>query len=304
MAEFRTNGAYICECCGASLVDGVSFDGGVVCSACGTPNIVIRPGEGEEEVREAYGFLKRGEFASAVAAFEELASRRADDPQVAFGSALARFRVQLIYDPASKSADKLRPLCSYPSKERFGEDRDYLRAIEFATEDERKIYRERAREIDRIGELFAEKEKAGERYDVFFCLKVSQFRPDSGDKRFTDDVVCAGELYHQLVRDGYRVFYSRECLADKTGADYEAEISYALSHSSCMFVFASDPAYLDTRWVRSEYTRYYRLIELGRAGKESLTIIDLRGDRKHPIERLSGIEYTFQAILREEYFSY
>ncbi len=95
-----------------------------------------------------------------------------------------------------------------------------------------------------------------EPFDVFICYKESD---DSGAR--THDSVLAQELYYQLVREGFKVFFSRITLEDKLGTAYEPYIFAALNSAKVMVVVGTKPEYFNAVWVRNEWSCYLMLMQ-------------------------------------------
>ena len=78
----------------------------------------------------------------------------------------------------------------------------------------------------------------------------------------TEDSRDAWGIAHELEKCGYRVFFSKTALADKTGDHYEPYIFNALNTCHVMLVYASKPGYVESVWVRNEWARYYQKIKM------------------------------------------
>lgn len=100
--------------------------------------------------------------------------------------------------------------------------------------------------------------KKEEPFDVFICYKET----DTAGRR-TPDSVLATELYQELIRDGFRVFFSRITLEDKLGTAYEPYIFAALHSAKVMVVLGTKPEYFNAVWVKNEWSRYLALIRAG-----------------------------------------
>ncbi len=94
-----------------------------------------------------------------------------------------------------------------------------------------------------------------EPFDVFICYKETD---DSG--RRTPDSVLANELYYELTRAGFKVFFARITLEDKLGTAYEPYIFAALNSARVMVVIGTKPEYFNAVWVKNEWSRYLALI--------------------------------------------
>ena len=90
-----------------------------------------------------------------------------------------------------------------------------------------------------------------EAYDIFISYKET----DSQGKR-TQDSVLAQEIYQQLTREGYKVFFSRISLEDKVGMAYEPYIFAALNSAKVMLLVGTSKENLNSVWVRNEWSRF------------------------------------------------
>lgn len=289
-----------CKSCGALLDMTKAHDGTVQCEYCHTVWTVPKDETGEA-VR---AFLRMGEheldvckFGDAFASYQKAANLAEDEPEAHFGMALAEECVQYLQDEVNK---RLQPIVHRSDGGVFSQNKHYRRAVSLATETQRKTYEERARAIDDIRTKFAALKKSGIGYDCFICVKVTE-EQDKNDKnqppRHTEDSHMASTLYHKLKEDGYRPFYSEEEIAARTGVDYEAFILYALYTSPCMLIVCTDESYLQTPWVKNEYTRFLRMLHDTDKEQESITFVF----KNTPIERLPGQSGRIQGIPFDKY---
>lgn len=75
--------------------------------------------------------------------------------------------------------------------------------------------------------------------------------------------MLANDLYHELTREGFKVFFARITLEDKLGSAYEPYIFAALNSAKVMVVLGTKPEYFNAAWVRNEWSRYLALIKQG-----------------------------------------
>lgn len=73
----------------------------------------------------------------------------------------------------------------------------------------------------------------------------------------------ANDMYHQLIKEGFKVFFSRITLEDKIGTAYEPYIFAALNSAKVMVVLGTKKEYFNAVWVRNEWSRYMALIRAG-----------------------------------------
>lgn len=262
----------------------------VRCKWCGSAFTLPKDGADEELL----GCLSAGmrnldleRFEDAYRLFDRAAHLSADEPEAYWGMALSEYRVRFLKDYVRNG---LQPVCYEFTEKKFTENKNYLRALELATAQQRVIYQERASEIDRIRAEFLRLREQNVHFDCFFCLKVT----NDATGRPTEDCRYADELYRSLKKRGVTPFYSEVDCKDRAGADYEALILYALYTSACMLVICGDESYLRTPWMQNEYARFLRLTESGRKQADSLAVV-YNGT---PVEKLPGEMRRIQGIDR------
>ena len=292
-----------CTNCGGELDLSLSKGGTIRCKYC---NSVFTLPKGKS-LPDTLEFLKKGEeyldtrhFDDAYTMYKKASEKSPDEPEAYFGMALATAQVQYLKDfradgkTQTNSADfRMQPICYEISDKKFTEDKNYLKAIELATPEQQTAYREKGEEIDLIRSEFSALKKSGLYYDCFICVKVSS----EDGKGTTQDAITATKLYYDLKKDGRNPFFSEEEMKDRTGARYEALILYALYCADCMLVICSDESYLQSPWVKNEYTRYMKMLVDADKQRESITIA-FKGT---PIEKLPGLQGKIQGINLESY---
>ena len=230
--------------------------------------------------------LDTGKFDDAYTAYKKAAEIDSTEPEAYFGMALAEFKVQYLKD-VSGDKPRLQPVCHEISDKQFSDDGNYMRAYMKATDSQRKEYERKAQEIDYILKEFYKLKQSGLDYDCFICVKVSD-----GNGGKTEDSKDADYIYRLLKDKGYKPFYSEYEIRNKQGADYEAHILYALYTSECMLVVCRDKAYLQTPWVKNEYTRFLKLVNDEEKESDSITFVFY----ENAIEKLPGRAGKLQGI--------
>ncbi len=278
--------SYHCKNCDAPL-DLKGMMGGVVtCKYCGEqwtfPN---RESPAANEIMLGEHYLDVADFDRARACFRKAAELAPKEPEAYFGLARAELRVQFIRD-LSTGEPRIRPICHEISAANFTENANYLKAVSLATDEQKAIYRARGREIDHIREEFYNLRKQRLDYDVFLCTKVS-----GGSTQESHETL---KLYEALKKEGIRPFYSEVDAKGRTGEDYEALILYALMQSESMIVVCFHEGYLDTPWVKNEYTRFMEFVKGGKKELGALTI--LYQEKNGRIEHLPGFEGVVEGI--------
>ncbi len=279
---------FFCKCCTAPLDPGKAVGRVIRCEHCGTYFTMAKESEPKVQnfLNQAEHDLDTCNFEGAYAAYQKAAELDKEEPEAYFGMALAKFKVQYLKDETS-DPPRLQPICHEISEKSFSADKHYLRALELASKEQKRVYREKASEIDEIRDQFNELKEDGVKYDCFLCVKVSD---ENGGT--TQDSHEALRLYHHLKERGFHPFYSEEEIGSRTGSDYEALILYALYTSECMLLVCYNEEYLQTKWVKNEYTRFMAMIANEDKERDAITFV-FKGK---PIERLPGKSGKIQGI--------
>lgn len=277
-----------CKNCGAPLNASRALNGVLECEYCGSAFTLPKEetaGGAIEQLKIAANELDLCRFEDAFASYRKAAELDENEPEAYFGMALSEFRVQYLKDNLKH---RLQPVCHAATDKKFSENKNYLRALSLATKEQAEEYGRRAAEIDYIASEFFRLKKQGTGYDCFICVKVTD--DDTGMR--TADYKYADDLYFSLRGKGYRPFFSERELKNVTGADYEARILYALCSSECMLVVCGKEEYLNTPWVKNEYSRFLALIRDEEKESDSITLAFFG----KPIEKLQGKNGRIQGI--------
>ena len=283
-----------CKNCGGTLNIDEAQDGVIRCKYCKSLFAVHKKETSPEAVTQlkiADNELENNAFDRALTAYKRAAEIDGGEPQAYYGMALARHKVQYlkaVKDENGERVSYLQPICYEYEGKRFTEDESYIRALELASDSQREYYKSRGAEIEYIAREFERLSSSGLDYDSFICVKVTDDR--TGLK--TSDCKDADDIYYYLKRKGYKPFFSETEIGSKSGADYEAHILYALYRAECMIVVCHDERYLETPWVRNEYTRFLNLIRSEQKESDAVTI----AFSGRAIERLPGRSGRLQGI--------
>lgn len=243
-----------CKNCGATLdvEPGATV---VTCEYCHSTQTLPRLDDGKRaglfergnELRRAY------EFDRAREQFEKILGEDTGDAEAYWSLALCRYGIVYVEDPRTHD---MVPTVNRMQSKSLLTDPDYKQAIKYAEVLQRDVYEKQAKQIVEIQQRIAEVAAKEKPYDVFVCYKDS----DAAGAR-TEDSVIAGDIYDALTRDNLRVFYSRETLKGKLGSDFESYIFAALHSASVMVVVGTRKDYLESPWVKNEWSRYLALCE-------------------------------------------
>lgn len=246
----------ICKMCGGDLevVEGMTT---VRCPYCGT-NQTLPKFDNERRLRlydRANHFRRGNDYDKAMAVYEQILNEDQTDSEAYWGIVLCRYGIEYVEDPVMH---RMIPTINRAQYSSILADEDYKAALRYADTVQAGIYQQEAKAIDTIQKgIFCVSQKEAP-YDIFICCRET----DEGGNR-TKDSVLADELYHQLAKNGYRVFFARITLQDKPGVAYEPYIFAALHSAGVMIVVGTAPENLQAVWVRNEWSRYLSLIKQG-----------------------------------------
>ena len=264
--ELRKNMALLrCNICGGDLELNADMSLGV-CLYCGSAVTIPKNFEKKERLYNRATFLRQNnEFDRAMAVYEDLLMEDNKNAEAHWGFALSKYGIEYIKDP--DTGDYI-PTCHRTQKELFSQDIDCKAAIQFANNSTAQIYIREAQRIDEIQKKILDISIKEPPYDIFICYKETD-----QDLQRTLDSVLAQEIYQELIKNNYKVFFSRKTLEYKLGIEYEPIIFSALSSAKIMLVVCTNPEYLNAVWVKNEWSRFLQM-----AGTESKVIIPVYRD--------------------------
>ncbi len=245
-----------CKMCGGTLEVRPGETTGV-CEYCGTRQTIPRlDDERRANLYDRAGqFRRNNDYDKASDLYEQILLEDRSDAEAYWSLVLCRYGVEYVEDPKTH---KRLPTVNRAQFASVFTDPDYRNAIKYADADQRAIYEAEAAAIEEIQKgilTISQKEKP---FDVFICYKET----DANGRR-TPDSVLGAELYHELTKEGFKVFFSRITLEDKLGTAYEPYIFAALNSAKVMVVIGTRAEYFNAVWVKNEWSRYLALIRGG-----------------------------------------
>ena len=243
-----------CKMCGGDLVlvEGQSV---AECEYCGSRQTV--PSADSEKKLTLFARANRlraaCEFDKAAGIYEAIVADFPAEAEAYWGLVLCKYGIEYVDDPAT---GKKIPTCHRSSFDSVLEDENFDQAVENADLVAQKVYREEAKEFERIRKGILEVSSTEKPYDIFVCYKETD---EKGDR--TLDSVLAQDLYTALTDKGYRVFFSRITLRDKLGQAYEPYIFAALNSAKVMLAVGTCYEYYNAVWVKNEWSRYLKICE-------------------------------------------
>ncbi len=225
------------------------------CEYCGTKQTVpTSKDEGLQGLFNRANTLRlKSEFDRAESLYEKIIQNDETQAEAYWGLILCKYGIEYVEDPATF---KRIPTCHRASFDSIIADEDYKSALKYADMVQKSIYESEATEIDRIQKKILALSQKEEPYDVFICYKET----DDAGKR-TQDSVIANDIYHQLIQEGFKVFYAAITLENKLGSAYEPCIFAALNSAKVMLAIGTKPEYFNAVWVKNEWSRFLKIIK-------------------------------------------
>ena len=246
-----------CKMCGGDLEfqEGMSV---CECEFCGTAQTI--PQVDNEKKLNLFNRANRlrmaSEFDKAASVYESIVAEFPEEAEAYWGLCLCAYGIEYVDDPAT---GKKMPTCHRTRQTSIMDDSNFDMACENADAVAKKIYREEAKEIDRLQRDILRVVAGEEPYDVFICYKET----DSTGGR-TPDSVLAQDIYDALTAKGLKVFFARITLEDKLGQQYEPYIFAALHSARVMLAIGTDYEYFDAVWVKNEWSRFLDMMKTDR----------------------------------------
>lgn len=243
-----------CKMCGGDLT---LLEGQTVaeCEYCGSRQTV--PTADSEKKLTLFARANRlraaCEFDKAAGIYESIVADFPEEAEAYWGLVLCKYGIEYVDDPAT---GKKIPTCHRSSYDSVMDDGNYEQAVENADTVAQKVYREEAKQFERIRKGILEVSSGEKPYDIFICYKETAA---DGDR--TLDSVLAQDLYSALTDKGYRVFFSRITLKGKLGEAYEPYIFAALNSAKVMLAVGTCYEHYNAVWVKNEWSRYLKICE-------------------------------------------
>ncbi len=244
-----------CKMCGGTLE--VNNESVAMCEYCGTQQTLPKLNDDRKAnlYDRANHFRRNNEFDKAMSIYENILNEDKTDAESYWSIVLCRYGVEYVEDPTSR---KRVPTVNRAQFTSVFDDDNYKSALQYADSIQKSIYEAEAKAINEIQKGILEISQKEEPFDVFICYKET----DNNGRR-TPDSVLATELYHELIKEGFKVFFSRITLEDKLGTAYEPYIFAALNSAKVMVVLGTKQEYFNAVWVKNEWSRYLALIKNG-----------------------------------------
>ncbi len=252
------NTIFECECCGGTFVK--IREGEYKCDHCSYVKFIETKTSSEiiALLNQANSLRNKGEFDDACEIYETIAKKDSNNAEGFWGMFLCEYGIMHVEDPKTK---KFVPTCNRASTTPILNDANLQKAMEIATGSQQEDLKQKAEQIEKIREKILTLSKNEQPYDVFICYKRTASN-ENGKEMYTEDAQQAREIYDMLGEEGYKVFFAEKTLQNLAGSEYEPIIFNALNTSKVMIVVCSDPAYINAPWVKNEWRRFIKLMEV------------------------------------------
>jgi tetratricopeptide (TPR) repeat protein len=203
-------------------------------------------------------FRKQNDFDKALSAYELILNDDNTNAEAHWGAVISKFGIEYVEDPRTHLPV---PTCHRVQYDSILTDTDYLAALEHASDSYvRELYEAQAKEISEIQKRILAISSKEPPFDVFICYKEST----EGGTR-TKDSTIAQDIYYQLTKENYKVFFSKITLEDKLGQEYEPYIFSAINSAKVMLVIGTKTEYFNAVWVKNEWSRFLALAKKDRS---------------------------------------
>lgn len=238
---------YSCKMCGVSLElkKGISKE---KCPYCGMVNTVPKPAGilQENQFDKANYYRRNHDYTRAIALYNMILSEDETNAYAHWEKVLCKYGVEYISDLSSNACV---PVCSQLQPVSVFEDENYKAAMRYADDELKNVLETEAKAIEEMQKDLQEKAKAETSYDIFLC-----YREQGSDGNRTKDSELAEELYGYLKKNGFDVFYERECR--KQHPDTTPYRCAALADAGVMIVLGSARESFENPLVRNEWMAY------------------------------------------------
>ena len=250
--SYLNNEALNCRSCGGVLKVISSL---CVCEYCGATNFIsVIASKYSNQLNRANKLRQEREFDNAARIYDVILEENDHTADILWLRTLCEYGIEYVPDPVS---DKYFPTLHRINDESILNCQFYVEALSLADEEQKESLKKEAEYIDNVQNEYLRIAENEAPYDVFICYKETD--ESTGEK--TEDVELAQELYSDLTKRGFKVFFAKETLATKLSVEYEPYIFAALKSSKAMIVLGTRAEYFMSVWVKNEWGRFLKLMQ-------------------------------------------
>ena len=257
-----------CPNCGCNIF--VERAKGLVCESCGTR---IKTDDDFGEASSIMRDIEARLFENAVARCQSALREHPTNSKLNWLYFLAKNNIYYVSDPVTKER-KPTFFNDFFTRDKVSSDKNLKLAIENAEPDTAEYYKKQAEKIEAFRLEACDNMGVKNYCDIFISFKAKEEVTDkAGNVRRvdTEDVKIGRELYEYFTKRNYTVFFSPVSIGegDVEGENYEPKIFSALASCQCMILIGTQGEYLESEWVKNEWTRYLYFADAAKVGKNS-----------------------------------
>lgn len=273
----------ICECCGANLKE---LKSKYFCEHCFSEYTKSFDDNDAVQIRlnQAQKARLNLNFDLSQQLYESVMDEYPSSLEAKWGFLLSKLGIEFV-----KEGNTHIPTCHRLSFDNILEEKVYKELIKLSNDDSKKWYIEHSEKIEEIRKQLISISKKTEEYDVFISYKATIEGKPTTDSQYATDI------YHELTKQGYKVFLSRISLQKVSGNSYEPYIFSALQSSKAFILVSSQLDYIQSTWVKNEWIRYLELIRDKKKIKNSIIPVYTNispYDFPEELKGIQGIELT------------
>lgn len=249
--------ALICTQCGSHKLKNIG-ENRYLCDSCGTTtDYNLYNDDTGLKLNIAMTTRQTAKFEEARVLYEQIKSSLNPEqsvPELYFGLFACDYKV--LFELDNRTGNRV-PIF-YSSSESNVFDNPHLKKALVQAKDisfsKFQEYNELANKVETARMLYQKLAKLVTPFDIFICFKKTDLDGISD----TRDYSTAMSLYLNLVNKfpKYRIFFSEKTLAEIPLTEYEPNIYYALHTAKILMVVSSKRDYLESQWVKNEWTRF------------------------------------------------
>ncbi len=262
-----------------------------VCAKCKHPYPKYQFQSKEEE--QAYGIanqtLNEKDFDLAFERFQAYVDQYPTNPDGLIGLLLATYKISYELDQKTGSyIPRNHDIQLPPNLDKEQLFKEALKAFQSLGDDEAfRHWESLAGKLNQTIKSYNLFIKDAKPCEIFISFKHTIEDPNEPGKYIeSEDVSYAEAIYQQLLKAGLteqQVFFSKIDNKQYTG-DFEAKIYYKLQTAKQFILVGSSQAYLDSPWVKNEWSRYLLMMKQGQKHPESFIFVVK--DKSHIIPQL------------------
>ena len=237
-----------CSSCGSSEIAFINNNIGK-CQHC--QSTMLLPKQNSEIVallNSAYLYRENFNYDLAIKSYQFVLEKDSAELSAYEGIILSEYGIEYVKD---KYTNKMIPTCHRAHFTSIYDNEYYKTLISLANDEQRNIIETKAKEIDKLQKAIERQLKNEQEYDIFISYKATN---QNGEK--TEDSIIAHEIYEELTKKNYKVFFAEKSLEDRIGSEYEPIIFKALHTSKIFILVGTSKENVESNWVRNEWSRF------------------------------------------------